>query len=372
VSVAFADTSIKIIAPTINVSAAADDDGMPWPHRLTLSWEVVQGEAGNVSIASPDAQSTDVTFSAVGDYVLRFTADDGELHDMAEVSVEVSLPDNNAPVVGVAFTDSTIVTGSMISVSATASDDGYPDPPAGLTYSWTVTSGNAANVTIASPDQLTTDVTISATGNYVLQISVSDGELNEVAEVSITVTSPDNVAPEVSVAYSDSTIDRGATISVSATASDDGYPDPPAALTYSWTVTSGNAADVTIASPDQLTTDVTISALGDYVLQISVSDGEVSTTRTVSITTQIPESIEALGSGVRMYPNPASDVLTIELQNVGPSDIRIFDLTGKPVYIDRHVNSSTEIDVSGFESGIYFVTVTFGKESVISRLNILK
>jgi hypothetical protein len=275
VSVAFADTSIKINAPTINVSAAADDDGMPWPHKLTMSWEVAQGEAGNVSIASPDAQSTDVTFSAVGTYVLRFTADDGELHDMGEVNVSVSSPDNDAPVVSVAFPDSTIESGSTISVSATASDDGYPDPPAALTYSWTVISGNAANVTIASPDQLTTDVTIST--------------------------------------------------------------------------------------------------VGDYVLQISVSDGEVSTTRTVSITSQIPEGIEALESGVRMYPNPASDVLTIELQNVaGPSDIRIFDLTGKPVYMERHVNSFVEIDVSGFEEGIYFVTVSYGKESAIYRLNILK
>ena len=55
--------------------------------------------------------------------------------------------------------------GTAVSFSADVTDDGLPEPGT-LTYLWAVTSGNAAAVTIASADQMTTNVTFSEFGSF--------------------------------------------------------------------------------------------------------------------------------------------------------------------------------------------------------------
>lgn len=66
---------------TLNGSAA--DDG-----PLTLRWSQVSGP-GRATFASPARDQTDVTFSEPGRYMLRLTADDGELHADHDLAVDV-------------------------------------------------------------------------------------------------------------------------------------------------------------------------------------------------------------------------------------------------------------------------------------------
>ena len=73
------------------------------------------------------------------------------------------------------------------------------------------------------------------------------------------------------------------TANLAGSATDDGLPNPPAALTYAWTKSSGPGA-VTFGTPNAATTTVSGSTTGTYVLKLTVSDGELSASDTVKVT----------------------------------------------------------------------------------------
>ena len=69
-----------------------------------------------------------------------------------------------------------------------------------------------------------------------------------------------------------------------------------------------------IASPNQATTDVTISAPGVFTLEITVSDGEAVDSDIIVIAVTDGTGVEPLATpGMRMYPNPASRIATLKL-----------------------------------------------------------
>lgn len=84
-----------------------------------------------------------------------------------------------------------------------------------------------------------------------------------------------------------------------------------------------------------------------------------------------PSSTEALDlTKLRLYPNPAEDVLNIEYKSE-IREISIFDMTGKQLY-SRNINDSfSTIDVSTLSPGTYLVKIdTYDNES--STLKFIK
>lgn len=76
---------------TIQTSPVVSDDGNPvMPGVTTVLWTLQSGVAENVTINSPTAQNTTMTFTAVGDYTLQLTADDGELTNTDTITVVVA------------------------------------------------------------------------------------------------------------------------------------------------------------------------------------------------------------------------------------------------------------------------------------------
>jgi hypothetical protein len=91
-----------------------------------------------------------------------------------------------------------------------------------------------------------------------------------------------NLPPTVS-AGPDQTITLPAGAVLTGTASDDGLPNPPAALTYAWTAVSGTGT-VTFGSPSALSTTATFSTAGTYTLRLTVSDSALSSSDDVVVT----------------------------------------------------------------------------------------
>jgi hypothetical protein len=56
--------------------------------------------------------------------------------------------------------------------------------------------------------------------------------------------------------------------------------------------------------------------------------------------------------GIKMYPNPAKDILNIKLETM--SEIRITDLNGKLVYQQENVLNES-VDISQYNPGVYIV-----------------
>lgn len=96
-----------------------------------------------------------------------------------------------------------------------------------------------------------------------------------------------NRPPQVSAGL-DITLQAGAfpvAANLSGTALDDGMPRPPGALSILWTQVSGPSL-AQFTSPNQLATSVSFSTAGTFEFRLTVNDGALSSTDTVTVTVQ--------------------------------------------------------------------------------------
>ncbi len=209
----------------------------------------------------------------------------------------------------------------------------------------------------------------------VLKVVSEDGTNTKVYFLTfLNELNPDaNNAPEIELAFSDTTFADPGTIMLMATATDDGLP-PPANLTSLWEVSSGSAANVVIENADQLSSNVTFNEKGRYTLTLSVSDGALTSQADVTVLVGTVGIDQALVPAMLVYPNPASDKLTLELSNMpGKSSfVSIFSITGSAVYNAKLSSAKMEIDLSYFEAGLYLIKVESNGQSFTQRVEIHK
>jgi photosystem II stability/assembly factor-like uncharacterized protein len=71
----------------------------------------------------------------------------------------------------------------------------------------------------------------------------------------------------------------------------------------------------------------------------------------------ITEVSEGQGTGFALYPNPASDEVTLSLEASGTSDIAVLDAVGRVVWSARSSDSTLSIPLNGLAPGSYVVRV---------------
>jgi len=76
-------------------------------------------------------------------------------------------------------------------------------------------------------------------------------------------------------------------------------------------------------------------------------------------------------NNVFVYPNPSKGIFNISLGNLQPTEIEVYDLTGKKVYTKKEItisNFETKIDLSNVTQGIYFVKIKDNNQSTVKRI----
>lgn len=77
-----------------------------------------------------------------------------------------------------------------------------------------------------------------------------------------------------------------------------------------------------------------------------------------SVTVTDPTGIEENDHcSLSIYPNPATDVITVSSATPMMERVEIFDLAGKQVYAASYVTNGTEINISNFTSGTYMIRI---------------
>jgi hypothetical protein len=70
---------------------------------------------------------------------------------------------------------------------------------------------------------------------------------------------------------------------------------------------------------------------------------------------------------VEIYPNPASNQLTIEVVEASDIELAVFDIQGRKVYDSFFTSQTHVIDISEFNKGYYIVRLTAGGRVVVEK-----
>ncbi|MFL5344540.1 MAG: Ig-like domain-containing protein [Hyalangium sp.] len=227
-----------------------------------------------------------------GSYQLVAVAEDAAGNTSISQPVPFFIGVNVPPTIStLSATSTNINEGQSTSLSVTASDQTGDV----LTYSWTqespaapvgaFTNGDTATPTWKAP-------LLSATTTFTLRVTVSDGKggtTQRTVDVQVANVASANRAPTVDAAITASatSVLAGDTATLSIGATDpDGDP-----LTYTWKTTNPTTNGGTFSSTSGASTgwrSPDIAAATNYTLQVTVSDGVASVSRSVTVKANVP------------------------------------------------------------------------------------
>jgi RHS repeat-associated protein len=275
------DQTITLPVNTVTLNGSVTDDGKPKGAALTIQWTQLSGPAP-VTFSNPSQPVTQATFVLGGTYVLQLSANDTQFTTTAKVTVTV-IANNNLPPVVNAGPDQTIALPGIATLNGTVTDDGKP-VGAVVTSAWTLVSGPGA-VIFSAPNSPHTLATFSAIGQYVLQLSANDTQFTSTSNVTVTVTVPvipnNNLPPVVNAGPAQTIVLPQNSVGLNGTVTDDGLP-VGGTLTQFWSLISGPGT-VSFANAQAAATTATFSAAGTYVLRLTASDSELSSSADVVI-----------------------------------------------------------------------------------------
>ncbi len=129
-----------------------------------------------------------------------------------------------------------------------------------------------------------------------------------------------------------------------------------------WSISDTNLATITQAGL------VTAKANGTVIVTATAADGGGATaTKTITISNQTVGINEVnLTNQITVYPNPASNMLTIKtINNLAIQQLSFLDITGK--LIAQFMNQ-TEIDLTNIANGVYLLNIQTEKGNLVKQV----
>ena len=154
---------------TFDASGSWDPDGDP----LTYSWAFGDGGTGSGASVAHE-------YAGGGTYDVTLTVSDGEYSATATQTVTVTTPTNDPPVASFTASPGVGTVPLTVTFDAKASTDPDGDP---ISYDWDFGDGNAS--TEAAPVH-----TFLTAGNFMVRLTVSDGQLTDTASRIVVVQEP--------------------------------------------------------------------------------------------------------------------------------------------------------------------------------------
>lgn len=110
------------------------------------------------------------------------------------------------------------------------------------------------------------------------------------------------------------------------------------------------------------------TAYSVYVTTVDDAGQESVPSETLTFTSGNVNVMEAEASTFSLYPNPAKSVLTITSAIEGQGEVKVMDITGRIVKAFTSSDlTCTQVQVSDFDKGIYFVVVNYGNTLVVRK-----
>jgi len=307
-------------------SASTDVDG----DGLTYRWTMVQRPPDSSAVLD-DVTAVRPTFTAdrKGAYVVRLVVRDAETSSTPDDVVISTV--NSAPVAN-AGADQSILVGTAVQLNGSGSTDVDGDA---LAYRWTLISvPEGSQAQLSSGTDLAPTFTADVLGTYVVQLVVNDGDVDSAPDSAVIST--ENTAP-VADAGPDQSVALGSLVRLDGSASNDADGQ---LITYEWALLSMPAGSTAVlsdpAAPDP---NFTVDRAGDYIAQLTVSDGYVRSTPDTVVVSTI-NSVPVANAGPDQKVLPGS---TVQLAGAASSDADEDPLTYSWAFLSQPAGSDVPL-----------------------------
>ncbi|MGX2029945.1 PKD domain-containing protein [Methylocaldum gracile] len=333
-------------AVTLNGSGSTDLDG----DRLTYRWALINQPEGSAAVLSDSAAIQPVFgVDRPGTYVVQLIVNDGSADSDPDTVVITTL--NSRPIAA-AGPDQSVPVGTLVQLDGSGSLDADGDV---LSYHWSLTSvPDGSTAALAARDSATPTFTVDRPGAYVAQLIVHDGQVDSVPD-TVTVSTV-NSRP-VADAGPDQAALAGTTISLSGAGSSD--PDGDI-LSYQWSlVSTPDGSEAVLSDPLTAATTFLADRPGDYVAQLIVHDGQLSShPDTALIQVALPPNVLP---AITSAPLTAATVGQSYVYDVDATDadgdVLVFSLATAPAGMSLDVATGV-IQWTPTAEGTFAVTVT--------------
>jgi hypothetical protein len=316
------------------------------------AWSQTGGPT-TATIGAPGQAQTGVGNLAQGVYTFQLKVTDNSgvtATDVVTVTVNAAVAAPNVAPVAIAGPDQTIDLPVTMLLDGSASYD--PDGSI-VKYVWMQVSG-LGGVSITSSASAKAIVYGLQPGVYVFRLTVTDNNgATGTSQVTLTVTAgnqtlsanagvTDTVALPATEAILNGALSSTATGSI---------------VSYTWEQESGPQS-ATLTSPDSVYTLATGLIAGNYVFKLTVKDNNGNES-SAEITVVVLPSNQRYVEDIKLYPNPAHDVMNFQYQSDKNEkfSVFIFDVKGARVlgasYDKESAAFSSSLNVSGLGRGVY-------------------
>ena len=231
----------------------------------------------------------------------------------------------NTPPVADAGPDQTVALGAGVTLDGSASYDVDGDP---LTFYWQFLSLPVGSTAVLDDPGAVRPVFVAdLEGGYEIELVVNDGSTDSSPDTVLITT--ENTSPTAD-AGPDQTVYVNDTVYLDGSGSSD--PDGDA-LTFTWMILSapeGSAA--TLSDPALVNPSFLVDLPGFYEIELTVSDGELEGTDTVSINTENSIPVAIAGDDQAIFVGD-----TVQLDGAGS-----FDVDGDPLTFSWSLSSKPE------------------------------
>mgnify|MGYP001814060674 FL=1 len=250
---------------------------------------------------------------------------------IVDLTVDVVPPANRAPMAN-AGDDAIVDAGAAVMLDGSGSMD--PDGDA-LTYAWVLAAPDGSAAVLVDADMAMPSFNTDLVGDYVVELTVSDGEFADSDSVTISAVDPlQNQAP-VANAGPDQAVEVGATVVLDGTGSTDADEDM---LTYSWTLETPMGSSATLDDASSATPRFTADIAGTYAAILVVNDGTVDSMADEVVVTA--EQVAQALNGEELYTNNCFGC------HVAFADAPNWSATAIQYAIDQNKGNMGSIDLS--------------------------
>ena len=126
-------------------------------------------------------------------------------------------------------------------------------------------------------------------------------------------------------------------------------------------LTNPSCAFLNVINADSISFEPNNNFSGTCVFLYKICDGN-SNCDTGEVTVTVIEVVSGIeddyaNNQIKIFPNPARDILNIEFASTGSGDITVFDLFGRQMEFLENASGKVELNTSSYPAGLYIIKV---------------